>query len=111
MARQTNSAAKSKQSQSKGSKAASPKEKQAQKNKQARAKAEEMPHLFDERTQRDIVGVVFAVVAIVLFVAAVLPSDAVVTAFISTVLHLTLGLGTYLLPFFLLVIGASFLIR
>lgn len=111
MARQTNSAAKSKQSQSKGSKAASPKEKQAQKNKQAHAKAEEMPHLFDERTQRDIVGVVFAVVAIVLFVAAVLPSDAVVTAFISTVLHLTLGLGAYLLPFFLLVIGASFLIR
>ncbi|WP_102378081.1 FtsK/SpoIIIE family DNA translocase [Raoultibacter timonensis] len=112
MARQTNSAAKQKQSQGKGAKAASPKEKQAQKSKGARAaKVEEAPRLFDERTQRDIVGVVFAVVAIVLFVAAVMPSDAVVTAFLSTVLHLTLGVGAYLLPFFLLVIGASFLIR
>lgn len=112
MARQTNSAAKRKQSQGKGAKAASPKEKQAQKSKGARAaKVEEAPRLFDERTQRDIVGVVFAVVAIVLFVAAVMPSDAVVTAFLSTALHLTLGVGAYLLPFFLLVIGASFLIR
>ncbi|WP_139652989.1 FtsK/SpoIIIE family DNA translocase [Raoultibacter phocaeensis] len=110
MARQTNSAAKKKQTQSKG-KAASPKEKQAQKNKSARTPVEDAPHLIDERTQRDIVGVVFAVVAVVLFVAAVMPSDAVVTSFISTVLHLTLGVGAYLLPFFLLVIGASFLIR
>lgn len=110
MARQTNSAAKKKQSQGKG-KAASPKEKQAQKNKSAHVPVEEAPRLFDERTQRDIVGVVFAVVAVVLFVAAVMPSDAVVTSFISTVLHLTLGVGAYLLPFFLLVIGASFLIR
>ena len=102
MARQTNSAAKQKQSQAKGAKAASPKEKQAQKSKKAQAgRVEEAPRLFDERTQRDIVGVVFAVVAIVLFVAAVMPSDAVVTAFLSTVLHLTLGVGAYLLPFFL----------
>lgn len=112
MARQTNSAAKQKQSQGKGGKAASPKEKQAQKNKNSHAaKVEEAPRLFDERTQRDIVGVVFAVVAVVLFVAAVMPSDAVVTSFLSMVLHLTLGVGAYLLPFFLLVIGASFLIR
>ncbi len=34
-----------------------------------------------------------------------------VTSFVSTALHLTLGLGAYLLPFFLLVIGASFLAR
>lgn len=111
MARQTNSAAKQKKSQGKSGKAASPKEKQVQKNKNARAAADEAPRLFDERTQRDIAGVVFAVVAVVLFVAAVMPSDAVVTSFISTVLHLTLGAGAYLLPFFLLAIGASFLVR
>lgn len=111
MARQTNSAAKQKKTQGKSGKAASPKEKQVQKNKHARAGADEAPRLFDERTQRDIAGVVFAVLAVVLFVAAVMPSDAVVTSFISTVLHLTLGAGAYLLPFFLLAIGASFLIR
>mgnify|MGYP000379319160 CR=1 FL=1 len=53
----------------------------------------------------------FAVLAVVLFVAAVLPTNAVVTSFVSTALHLSLGLGAYLLPFLLLIIGASFLAR
>lgn len=91
--------------------AASPAEKNARKGKNARvAPAAETP-LIDERTRRDILGVVFAVLAIALFVAAVIPTDAVVTLFISVALHLTLGLGAYLLPFFLLVISASFLVR
>ncbi|RDB68348.1 FtsK/SpoIIIE family DNA translocase [Eggerthella sinensis] len=113
MARQSSSSAKAKPSaaaKSKG-KAASPAEKRAKQGKNARAQAPEEPRLFDERTRRDITGVAFAVLAVVLFVAAVLPTNAVVTSFVSTALHLTLGLGAYLLPFFLLVIGASFLAR
>lgn len=113
MARQSSSSAKAKPSAkalSKG-KAASPAEKRAKQGKNARAQAPEEPRLFDERTRRDITGVAFAVLAVVLFVAAVLPTNAVVTSFVSTALHLTLGLGAYLLPFFLLVIGASFLAR
>ncbi|MFR8300649.1 MAG: DNA translocase FtsK, partial [Gordonibacter urolithinfaciens] len=94
-------------------KAASPAEKSARKGGGKAAKAAPAPdgHLIDDRTRRDITGVAFAVAAVVLFVAAVMPTNAVVTSFVSTALHLTLGLGAYLLPFFLLVIGASFLIR
>lgn len=93
--------------------AASPAEKSARKGgKDTRpAASSENSRIIDERTRRDITGVVFAIVAIVLFVAAVLPTNAVVTSFVSTALHLTLGLGVYLLPFFLLIIGASFLVR
>lgn len=113
MARQSSSTSKPKSSsaaKSKG-KAASPAEKRAKQGKGSRAQAAEEPRLFDERTRRDITGVAFAVLAVVLFVAAVLPTNAVVTSFVSSALHLTLGLGAYLLPFFLLVIGASFLAR
>ncbi len=94
-------------------KAASPAEKSARKGggKAAQAAPAADGHLIDERTRRDITGVAFAVSAVVLFVAAVMPTSAVVTSFVSTALHLTLGLGAYLLPFFLLVIGASFLVR
>lgn len=94
-------------------KAASPAEKSARKGggKAAQAAPAADGHLIDERTRRDITGVAFAVAAVVLFVAAVMPTSAVVTSFVSTALHLTLGLGAYLLPFFLLVIGASFLVR
>lgn len=46
-----------------------------------------------------------------LFIAAVMRSDAIVTSFISSALHLTLGIGAYILPLFLLAIGITFLIR
>ena len=72
-----------------------------------KAAAAEEARLLDERTRHDIVGVVFAVLAAVLLVAAVLPTDAIVTSFLSTALHLTLGLGAYLLPFLLLAIGVQ----
>ncbi|MEG0790066.1 MAG: DNA translocase FtsK 4TM domain-containing protein [Gordonibacter sp.] len=94
-------------------KAASPAEKSARKNGAvaSRAVPEDSRRIMDDRTQRDITGVAFAVVAIALFVAAVMPTNAIVTSFVSTALHLVLGLGAYLLPFFLLIIGASFLVR
>ena len=67
--------------------------------------------IIDDRTRRDLIGVVFAVLAVVVMVAAVMPTNAIVTSFVSTVLHLSLGLGAYLLPFFLLAVGVSFLVR
>ena len=90
--------------------AASPAQKSARKNG-AKPAAAEPDRIFDERTRRDIAGVAFAILAVVLMVAAILPSDAVVTSFLSRALHLTLGLGAYLLPVFLLVCGVSFLVR
>ena len=66
--------------------------------------------LIDEYAKRDIVGIAFTVAAVVLFIAAVMRSDAIVTSFISSALHLTLGIGAYILPLFLLAIGITFLI-
>ncbi|WP_080797350.1 FtsK/SpoIIIE family DNA translocase [Arabiibacter massiliensis] len=114
MARQSASAQSSKGSKPSSkpkARASSPAQKQAQKGRASRAQAVEQPRLFDERVRRDITGVAISVLAVVLFVAAVMPSSAIVTSFVSQALHLTLGLGAYLLPFFLLVIGASFLAR
>ena len=92
--------------------AASPAEKSARKaGAKAAPAVDSADHLFDERTRRDITGVVFAILAVVLMVAAILPSDAVVTSFVSQALHLTFGLGAYLLPLFLLACGISFLVR
>lgn len=90
------------------SKAASPAQKRAA--KQA-APAPAKPQIFDERTKRDITGVVVTLLGIVLFVAAVVPTDALITSFVSQLLHLCLGIGAYLLPFFLVAIGASCLVR
>ena len=90
------------------SKAASPAQKRAA--KQA-APVPAQPQIFDERTKRDITGVAVTLLGIVLFVAAVVPTDALITSFVSQMLHLCLGIGAYLLPFFLVAIGASCLVR
>lgn len=90
------------------SKAASPAQKRAA--KQA-APVPAQPQIFDERTKRDITGVAVTLLGIVLFVATVVPTDALITSFVSQLLHLCLGIGAYLLPFFLVAIGASCLVR
>ncbi|MEG1830229.1 MAG: DNA translocase FtsK 4TM domain-containing protein [Raoultibacter sp.] len=96
----------------KSKKAATPAAKHAQKKEGARApQPEERARFFDDRTRNDIVGVCIAVFAVALFVTAVMPPDALVTSLVSQGLHLVLGVGAYVLPFFLLIVGASFLIR
>ena len=106
---QKNTAEKEKKSKSKKAHSV---EKGNAKGKNARAEQERIvPKLIDDRTQRDIFGVVFTVAGIVLFLAAVIPSDALITSFASSFLHLCFGLGAYILPFVFLLIGGSFLIR
>lgn len=75
------------------------------------AAAQPEQRIFDDRTRRDIIGVLFALLAIVLFIMVVMPSDAVVTSFVSQALKLVFGLGAFVLPFLFLIIGASCLIR
>ena len=77
----------------------------------AKAERDNASKLIDDYARRDIIGIAFAVCAVILFIAAVMHSDAIVTSFVSTALHLTLGIGAYILPFFLLAIGITFLIR
>ena len=65
--------------------------------KEAEPEVEEVcvsPRIFDERTKRDIAGVAIAVLAVVLFVTAVLPPSGFITSALATGLHLALGIGS-----------------
>ena len=59
--------------------------------------------------KRDIWAVVFTVLAIVVLIAAIIQSSALVTSFLSNFLHALFGLGAYILPLVFLIIAASFL--
>ena len=78
------------------------------KNAQAPAHHE---RLIDDHARRDIVGIVFIVLAIVLFITAILPSSAVVTGFVSHYLRLGIGIGVFVLPIFLAAVGVSVIVR
>ena len=78
----------------------------------ARSRAVEAePRILDDRTRRDIVGVGFIVLGIVLFIAAAAPAGAIVTDFLSESLHVVFGVGCYIMPFFLVAIGGAVLYR
>ncbi len=91
-------------------KAATPSKQPQRGRNQVQPQAKSQP-LVDDRARRDITGIAFIVLGVVLFVAAILRSDAVVTSFISQALHLSLGIGAYLLPIMFVVIGASMFVR
>ena len=73
--------------------------------------AEAEPRILDDRTRRDIVGVGFIILGIVLFIAAAAPAGAIVTDFLSESLHVVFGVGCYIMPFFLVAIGGAVLYR
>ena len=78
----------------------------------ARSRAVEVePRILDDRTRRDIVGVGFIILGIVLFIAASAPAGAIVTDFLSESLHVVFGVGCYIMPFFLVAIGGAVLYR
>ena len=78
----------------------------------ARSRAVEVePRILDDRTRRDIVGVGFIILGIVLFIAAAAPAGAIVTDFLSESLHVVFGVGCYIMPFFLVAIGGAVLYR
>ena len=78
----------------------------------ARSRAiEAEPRILDDRTRRDIVGVGFIILGIVLFIAAAAPAGAIVTDFLSESLHVVFGVGCYIMPFFLVAIGGAVLYR
>ncbi len=72
---------------------------------------EPAPRILDDRTRRDMVGVGFILLGIVLFIAAVAPTGAIVTALLSESLHLVFGVGCYIMPFFLVAVGGTVLYR
>ena len=102
------------QQQKQAGKANSPAAKSAQRKAQS-AKAAAAPYesdgFVDARTKRDICGVVFVILGVALFAMMVIPSKALVSSVVSDVLRLAFGTGAYIMPFVLLLIGISFIIR
>ncbi|MDO4501881.1 MAG: DNA translocase FtsK 4TM domain-containing protein [Coriobacteriia bacterium] len=98
-----------------GSKAATPQEKSAQKGRKPKPQAAEAPvqkeALIGSNARRDIAGVAFIVLGVVLFVCAAFPSDAMVSNGLSVGLHYAFGIGAYLVPLALVIVGACFLVR
>ena len=68
---------------------------------------EELEPLMEPSANRDIAGVVIAVIAIASFIAVISPSSAPVTSFIAGFYHLGFGLGAYVLPLVILLFAAT----
>ena len=95
-------------------KAASPAQKGGRKDapsSRSRAAAAQPANILDERSRRDIWGVVCAVLAIALFIIAVMPSRALVSEWLSNALHLGFGVGAYIMPIFLLLVSVTMFAR
>ncbi len=77
--------------------------------------ADGSPSMLSVRSRRDIIGVIWVLVGIILFLIAVIPqgdeSSAYITNFFGYALHLVFGVGCYILPFFLIGIGVTYFIR
>lgn len=93
-------------------KAASPSDKAASRPRGQRGAQPVVEESFlDERTRRDILGVLLIVLGIALFAMVCLPGDAIVAGVVGTGLKLILGLGCYILPIVFVLIGVTFLLR
>lgn len=66
---------------------------------------------FDDETKRSIIGVAIILLALVALAAVVVPSNALVTSLVATGLSYIFGVGRYILPVFLVIVGLTFLIR
>ena len=65
----------------------------------------------DGSMREDLIGIALAVVGIALFVAVIIPADAMLTVAISDALKYSLGLGAYVVPFVLVFWGATFFFK
>lgn len=80
-------------------------------NKQANSQPAAPARILDDKSRRDIAAVSCAIGALVLFIITVMPANGLVSTWLSTALHLVLGVGCYLLPVFLFLIAASLFAR
>lgn len=83
----------------------------SEKKSQHRGSASSYGHIFDERTKRDISAVALIVLSIALFAMVFMGSEGVVTGAISLGLRFCFGIGAYVLPFLLIGLAATLLIR
>lgn len=76
-------------------------------NKGHEADFDEFEPLVEPSANRDIAGVVIAVLAIASFIAVISPATAPVTAAVAGFYHLGFGLGAYVLPIVILLFAAT----
>lgn len=76
-------------------------------NKGHEADSDDFEPLVEPSANRDIAGVVIAVLAIASFIAVISPATAPVTAAVAGFYHLGFGLGAYVLPIVILLFAAT----
>lgn len=76
-------------------------------NKGHEAEFDDFEPLVESSANRDIAGVVIAVLAIASFIAVISPATAPVTAAVAGFYHLGFGLGAYVLPIVILLFAAT----
>lgn len=76
-------------------------------NKGHEAEFDEFEPLVEPSANRDIAGVIIAVLAIASFIAVISPATAPVTAAVAGFYHLGFGLGAYVLPIVILLFSAT----
>ena len=76
-------------------------------NKGHEADFDDFEPLVEPSANRDIAGVVIAVMAIASFIAVISPATAPVTAVVAGFYHLGFGLGAYVLPIVILLFAAT----
>ena len=94
--------------QSSSRKANSPAEKQAARQLSSSGGASSRARLLDDRARRDIWGVICAVLAIILFIIAIMSPSGILTTWLSNIIHVGLGKGAFILPFVMILISATF---
>ena len=67
--------------------------------------------IVDAGMRRELAGIAIIVLAVALFIGAVMQGSGVVTQFITHALKVSLGVGAYILPVALVIIGACLIIR
>lgn len=108
--KQSSKNAKKSQNRKVASSAKGGKQKPQYRNAGAAAESAKAP-LFDDRTRRDIAGVICAILAVALFVTAVLSPEGMITSLVATGLRHAIGIGSYVLPFVLLAVSITLLVR
>lgn len=84
----------------------------SEKNVRRKLGSQEVPApqgFIDDRTKRTIIAILCIVCAVALLLIVVWPSDAVVASLMSQGLHRGLGIGAYILPLVLVLIGFVFI--
>ena len=76
-------------------------------NKGRESEFDEFEPLVEPSANRDIAGVVIAVLAVASFIAVISPATAPVTAAVAGFYHLGFGLGAYVLPIVILLFAAT----